>query len=203
MIPAGALSAPSALRNREPIGEVLKAWLPEAGEVVEIAAGTGEHALYFAAAFPNLVWRPTDPDETARASIAAWREAEGTPNLRPPALLDAADPASWPISRADGIVCINMIHISPWASTEGLMAGADKILPPGGILYLYGPYLEPGVETVPSNLAFDADLKRRNPAWGLRDLDVVKALATQHGLEFAARVAMPANNLSVVFRKRG
>jgi SAM-dependent methyltransferase len=199
--PPGALSAPAVARNRQPILDVLQDWLPARGEVLEIAAGTGEHALFLAAAFPTLTWRPSDPDAGARDSIEAWRQAEGSPNLMPPLALDAADPASWPVERADAVVCINMIHISPWASTIGLMTGAGRVLAPGGVLYLYGPYREAGVETAASNDAFDADLKRRNPAWGLRDLDAVEALAAEHGLAFAARVAMAANNLSVVFRK--
>jgi len=199
--PAGALIAPATLRNREPIRDVLRDWLPAKGEVLEIAAGTGEHALYLAAAFPGLTWTPTDPDAGARGSIEAWRRAEGSPNLQPPLALDAADPASWPVTKADAMLCINMIHISPWTSTLGLMRGAGRVLTTGGVLYLYGPYREAGVETAPSNEAFDMDLKRRNPAWGLRDLEAVKALTAEHGLELAARVAMPANNLSVVFRK--
>jgi hypothetical protein len=200
-IPPGARTAPSVSRNREPILEVLKQHLPQTGLVLEIASGTGEHAVGFAQGLPDLMWRPTDRDHEILASISAWREAAGTPNLLPPMVLDAGDPSRWPVSAADAIVAINMIHISPWASCEGLMAGAARVLPKGGVLYLYGPFIEPEVETAASNLAFDADLKRRNADWGLRDLAEVKALAARHGLHFAARVAMPANNLSVVFRK--
>jgi hypothetical protein len=180
---------------------VLKTCLPARGLVLEIAAGSGEHAVAGAAAFPALTWRPTDPDAEALASVAAWRGHAGLENLLPPLRLDAADPGGWPVDRADAMVNINMIHISPWAATQGLMAGAGRVLASGGVLFLYGPYIEAGVETAPSNLAFDADLKRRNPAWGLRRLEDVTALAAGHGLVLRERVAMPANNLAVVFRK--
>jgi len=199
--PPGARTSPSTARNREPILEVLRARLPANGLVLEIAAGAGEHAAYAAAALPHLQWRPTDPDPEALASIAAWRDHTALPNLLPPLRLDASDPDGWPVSRADAVVNINMIHISPWSATQGLMAGAGRVLPSGGLLYLYGPYLETGVETAPSNLAFDRSLKDRNPAWGLRRLDEVTAVAAAQGLAFVERVAMPANNLSVVFRK--
>jgi SAM-dependent methyltransferase len=201
MQPEGAFTSPATARNREPILEVLRTCLPAAGLVLEIAAGAGEHALHNAAALPGLQWQPTDPDPASLASIAAWRAAAGTPNLLPPLRLDAADPASWPVARADAIVVVNMIHISPWAATEGLMAGAGRVLPSGGILYLYGPYLETGIETAPSNLTFDASLKQRNPEWGLRDRDVVAAEAERNGLKLLQRVAMPANNLSLIFRR--
>lgn len=200
-LPPGARAAPSTARNREPILEVLKPQLPDRGLVLEIAAGAGEHAVYNAAALPGLHWQPTDPDPEALASIAAWRHHAALPNLLPPLRLDASDPGGWPVQRADAIVNINMIHISPWSATEGLMAGAARVLPPGGLLYLYGPYIETGVETAASNLAFDASLKQRNPAWGLRKLDGVIALAAAQGLTFVERVAMPANNLSVILRR--
>lgn len=175
--------------------------MPDAGLVLEIAAGAGEHAVHFARGLPNLEWRPTDPDADALVSIAAWRAQAGLPNLLEPLRLDAADPDAWPVARAQAVVNINMIHISPWAATQGLMAGASRVLPPGGVLFLYGPYLEDGVETAASNLAFDASLKARNPAWGLRRLEDVSALAALHGLTLEERVAMPANNLSLVLRK--
>ena len=200
-IPPGARTSPATARNREPILEVLKAHLPATGLVLEIASGAGEHAVGFAQALPDLMWRPTDQDVEALASIAAWREASEAPNLLEPLVLDAADPDRWPVTAADAIVAINMIHISPWKSAVGLMAGAGRILPPGGALILYGPFLEDGVDTAASNLAFDTSLKARDPAWGLRELGAVKALAARHGLSLSARVAMPANNLSVVFRK--
>ena len=199
--PPGARSSPSTARNRDPILAVLKTCLPSEGLVLEIAAGAGEHAVHNAAALPRLQWRPTDPAPDALASIAAWRAWAGLPNLLEPLRLDASDPDSWPVERADAIVNINMIHISPWAATLGLMAGAGRVLPPGGVLYLYGPYIEDGVETAPSNLAFDDSLRDRDPAWGLRRKEDVAAAAQAHGLALAARVAMPSNNLSLVFRK--
>jgi len=199
--PPGALSSPSTLRNRDPILGVLRACLPPRGLVLEIAAGAGEHALYNAAAFPGLLWRPTDADAQALASIAAWQAYAGPPNLLAPLRLDAGDPDRWPVAHADAVVNINMIHISPWSATEGLMTGAGRVLPSGGVLYLYGPYLEADTPTAPSNRAFDESLRRRDPAWGLRRLDDVTALAARHGLRLAERVAMPANNLSLVFRK--
>ena len=199
--PPGARVAPSTARNRDPILAVLKAALPAHGLVLEIAAGAGEHAVHFAAALPGLHWLPTDPDPAALASIAAWRDHAGLPNLLPPLRLDAAQPDGWPADRADAVVNINMIHISPWPAAEGLMAGAGGALPAGGPLVLYGPYVEADVETAPSNLAFDLALKRRNPAWGVRRLEDVTALAARHGLALERRVAMPADNLCLVFRK--
>lgn len=197
----GARVAPSTARNRDPILLVLKPRLPGGGLVLEIAAGAGEHAVYNAAALPGLQWRPTDADAEALASIAAWRRHAGLPNLLPPLRLDASDPDNWPVDRADAVVNINMIHISPWSATQGLMAGAGRVLPSGGVLFLYGPYLERDVRTARSNLDFDQSLRRRNPAWGIRHLDEVTAAAAAHGLELFERIAMPANNLSLVFRK--
>ena len=199
--PPGARVSPSTARNREPILQVLKPRLPATGLVLEIAAGAGEHAVYCAAALPHLQWRPTDPDPEALASIAAWRDHAALPNLLPPLRLDASDPDGWPVGRADAVVNINMVHISPWSATEGLMAGAARVLPAGAPLVLYGPYIEPDLETAPSNLDFDASLRRRNPAWGVRRLDDVTVLAARHGLVLAERIAMPANNLSLVFRR--
>jgi SAM-dependent methyltransferase len=201
MPPPGARVSPSTARNREPILQVLTPRLPASGLVLEIAAGAGEHAAYNAAALPHLQWQPTDPDPEALASIAAWRDHAALPNLLPPLRLDASDPDSWPVSHADAVVNINMIHISPWSAAEGLMAGAARVLPSGGMLCLYGPYIEPDVETAHSNQAFDRSLRDRNSAWGLRRLDEVAALAAAHGLALSERIAMPANNLSVVFRK--
>lgn len=197
-----ARSAPAVARNREPILDVLRQWLPRPGLVLELASGTGEHAVWFSRALSEVTWQPTDMDAEALASIAAWRERADLPNLAAPLRLDATAPQTWPVRRADAVVAINMIHISPWAATEGLIAGAAQILPAGGVLYLYGPYREHGAHTAPSNAAFDADLQARNPDWGVRDLDEVAALAARHGFILAARVAMPANNLSVVFRKQ-
>ncbi len=200
-LPPGALIAPAVARNREPILAVLRHVLPERGLVLEIASGSGEHAVYFAAALPGLTWQPTDADPEARDSIAAYRVAAQLPNLLPPLALDAASP-TWPVTQADVIVAINMIHIAPWASTEGLMAGAERLLPAGGVLFLYGPFREHGRHTAPSNAAFDESLRTRNREWGVRDLDEVAALASRHGFALEERVAMPANNLSVVFRRR-
>ena len=196
-----ALSSPATARNRDPILAVLRACLPERGLVLEIASGAGEPAVHMAAHLPGLTWRPTDPDLSARASIAAWAERVKLSNLLAPLALDAADPAAWPVERCDAVVCINMIHISPWSATVGLMAGAARVLPTGGVLYLYGPYLEAGVPTAPSNEAFDASLKARNPEWGLRTREAVSDEAWKNGLGLEDRVEMPANNLSLVFRK--
>jgi hypothetical protein len=178
---------------------VLRRVLEPDARVLEIASGAGEHAAFFAAALPGVRWQPSDPDAGARDSIAAWRDHAGLPNLHAPVALDAADPASWPDAPADAIVCINMAHISPWAATEGLVAGAAARLPRGGQLFLYGPYLEADVPTAPSNLAFDESLRARDPAWGLRRLEDVVALAARCGLRLAERIAMPANNLCLVF----
>ncbi|TFI57877.1 DUF938 domain-containing protein [Sphingomonas parva] len=193
-------SAPAAARNRDPIAAVLREELPARGVVLEVASGTGEHAVHFARAFPELIWQPSDPDEQARASIAAWRGAEGLGNLLAPLAIDAAA-EDWQADRADAVVCINMVHISPWSATEGLMRGAGRLLPPGGPLILYGPYRRAEVPTAPSNEAFDESLKARDPDWGLRDLAEVTAAAEARGLRFERLVEMPANNLTIVFRR--
>ncbi len=193
--------APAAARNRDPILAMLRGVLPQAGTVLEIASGSGEHIMHFAAALPGLAFQPSDPNPEARRSIAAWAAESGLANLRPPLALDAAAP-SWPVTTVDAVLCINMIHISPWAATEGLIRGAAAILPPDGPLYLYGPYRRAGVTTAPSNEAFDLDLRGRNPAWGLRELEAVAALATAAGFLGPAVTEMPANNLSIVFRRR-
>jgi hypothetical protein len=194
-------TAPSALRNREPIVAVLREELPASGVVLEIASGTGEHAIHFAEAFPELEWQPTDPDETARTSIAAWREETGLGNVHSPLLLDAADPDAWPVQQADAMLCINMVHISPWDASEGLFAGAGRLLAPGAPLILYGPYLEDAVETAPSNLAFDEWLKAKDARFGIRRIEDIDELAARHGLAKTHRVEMPANNLLLVYRK--
>jgi cyclopropane fatty-acyl-phospholipid synthase-like methyltransferase len=180
---------------------VLETRLPAGARVLEIASGAGEHAVFLARALPQIRWRPTDRDADARASIAAWQAAADLPNLEAPLALDASDPDGWPDEPANAIVCINMIHIAPWAAAEGLMAGAGARLPSGGRLFLYGPFVEADVPTAPSNLAFDESLRARNAAWGLRRLDDVVALAQRHGLRLAERIAMPANNLTLVFVK--
>lgn len=192
--------APATGRNRDPILAVLRRILPPAGLVLEIASGTGEHAVHFARHLPGLAWQPSDPSPEARASIAAWTVSEALPNVLPPLPLDAlAKP--WPLARADAIICINMIHISPWEATEGLMTQAGQLLGPGGVLYLYGPFRRPPRELEPGNLAFDQDLKRRDPRWGLRTVDDVAACARANGLLPGEVVEMPANNISVVFHK--
>lgn len=193
-------SAPAALRNRDPILAVLREVLPKTGLVLEIASGTGEHATHFARALPGLAWQPSDPDPAARASVAGWAAAEGLGNLRPPLALDAAA-EDWAIDRADAILCINMIHISPWEATEGLMRGAGRLLPPSGPLVLYGPYRRADRPIEPSNAAFDEDLRRRDPRWGLRQLEDVADCAARAGLLLDRVIEMPANNLTAVFRK--
>lgn len=198
--PRGALASPAVARNTAAILEVLRAHLPARGRVLEVAAGSGEHAVAFAAALPRLEWTPSDPSAEARASIAAWATAADLPNLRPAVALDVLDPATWPDEPAQALVCINMIHISPWEATEGLMRLAGRALGPGGLLALYGPYREAGVELAPSNAAFDASLKARDPAWGLRDRDVVAAAALAEGLALTLRREMPSNNIMLLFR---
>lgn len=195
--------APATQRNREPIRQVLAEILPDSGRVLEIAAGSGEHAVHFAAAFPGLSWQPSDPEPAARASIAAWAAEAGLANLAPPLALDAADP-DWPARTAppyDALICINMIHIAPWRACLGLLAGAGRVLAPGGALYLYGPYRRDGAHTAPSNAAFDAGLRAADPEHGVRDLEEVVAVAGRAGLAFDRLVEMPANNLSVIFRR--
>jgi len=191
-------SAPAAQRNREPILGVLREALPDSGTVLEVASGTGEHVAFFARELPGLAWQPSDPSSEMRDSIAAW--STGLDNVLVPLALDAAA-EEWPLSRAEAIVCINMTHISPWAATEGLMRGAGRILAGGAPLVLYGPYRRAGRELEPSNEAFDADLKQRDSSWGLRLVEDVADCATRNGLRLERVVEMPANNLSLVFRK--
>jgi SAM-dependent methyltransferase len=193
-------NAPAAERNKQPILEVLAPLLPASGEVLEIASGTGQHAAHFAAALPGLRWRPSDPDPAARASIAARIADEKLANVGAPLDLDVTR-QPWPLERADAVVCINMIHISPWAATGALMQGSARILPAGGLLFLYGPYRRGGAHTAPSNEAFDASLRAQDPAWGVRDLETVAGVAASAGFSLEKVVAMPANNLSVVFRR--
>ena len=195
-------SAPAALRNREPIADVLADWLPSSGTVLEIASGTGEHAVHFARTFPNLDWQPSDIHAEALASLRAWRDEAGLPNLRPPLALDAAS-ADWPIERANAVLSINMVHISPWASALGLLDGAAKRLRGGGPLIIYGPWIVDGVPTVQSNLAFDADLRRRNPEWGLRRVEEFAAAGAARGLMLCEHRGMPANNMMLLFRRAG
>jgi SAM-dependent methyltransferase len=192
--------APAAERNREPIAAVLRQVLPERGKVLEVASGTGQHAAFFAGLFPNLRWQPSDPDPEALESIRAWRAGVGLANLLEPVGLDAAAKL-WPVERADAIVCVNMVHISPWAVTQGLMRGTGRVLAAGAPLILYGPYRRAEVPTAPSNEAFDASLRARNPEWGLRQLAAVAAEAEANGLVFERLFEMPANNVTIVFRR--
>ena len=193
-------SAPATARNRDPILAVLRRVLPPEGLVLEVACGTGEHAAYFAPRLPGRVWQPTDPSPEARASADAWAASLAAPNLRPALPLDASA-ADWPLRAADAVFCCNMIHISPWASALGLVAGAGRLLPVGGPLILYGPF-RVGGEMVESNVRFDAWLRGQDPAWGVRDLEAVEAAALAAGLALEEVVPMPANNLTVILRRR-
>jgi hypothetical protein len=175
--------------------------LPPAGIVLEIASGTGEHAVFFGRRLPHLTWQPTDLDAAARASIVAWAAEAGVANVEAPLALDASQP-NWPIDRADAVIAVNMVHISPWVATVGLLIGAARVLPAGAPLVLYGPYKRDGQHTAPSNEAFDQNLRRQNPAWGVRDLETVVETADAAGLTLAEIAPMPANNLGLVFRRR-
>jgi SAM-dependent methyltransferase len=195
------LYAPAAARNRDAILAVLRDHLPARGLVLELASGSGEHLAHFAGQLPDLMFQPSDPDDAARASIDAWTAAAGAANLRPALALDATA-GDWPIAAADAVLCINMIHIAPWRAAEGLIAGAARILPPGrGLLYLYGPFKRAGTHTAPSNQAFDTSLRAQNAAWGVRDLEAVGALAAAAGFGAPQIASMPANNLSLIFRR--
>jgi len=200
--PQGARVSPAAARNTGPILEILRLHLAARARVLEIASGSGEHAVAFARALPATAWTPSDPSADARASIAAWAAQAGLPNLNPPLVLDAAAPETWPGEVFHAVVCANMIHISPWVATEGLMAGAARVLTdPGGLLVLYGPFQEADAPLAPSNAAFDDSLKARDADWGLRDRDAVVALARSNHLHLTRRVEMPANNLMLLFRR--
>ncbi|QIK96224.1 DUF938 domain-containing protein [Sphingomonas sp. HDW15A] len=192
-------SAPAAARNVEPIGDVLAEWLPKSGTVLEIASGTGEHALAFALRFPELTWQPSDPDPLALASIAAWAK-DGPSNLRSPIVLDASS-GDWPLSQADAILNINMVHISPWSAALGLLDGAARLLDIGAPLIMYGPWLEKDVDPAPSNLAFDQSLKARDSSWGLRLVEDFAAEAETRGFRLEERRHMLANNLMLLFVK--
>ena len=195
------LSSPAAQRNREPIAAVLADWLPDSGLVLEVASGSGEHVVHFAQAFPQLEWQPSDPDPQALLSIEAWRTDSGLANLREPVILDASA-ETWPVDAAEAVLNINMVHISPWAAALGLLDGAARVLAPGGKLILYGPWTVEGFQTAPSNIAFDADLKRRNPAWGLRKVEEFAAEAEKRDLLLADQREMPANNRMLLFIRR-
>jgi hypothetical protein len=194
------LYAPAVARNRQPILDVLKQHLPARGLVLEVASGTGEHVVHFARGCPDLVFQPSDPDAAHRASIDAWTAALGLVNVRPAIALDVTAEV-WPVAAADALLCSNMIHIAPWTAAIGLMRGAGRVLPPGGLLFLYGPYKRGGQHTARSNAAFDAGLRVQNPTWGVRDLEAVASLAADNGFAQPTIVQMPANNLSLVFRK--
>jgi SAM-dependent methyltransferase len=195
------LVAPAAERNKDPIVAVLKTLLPATGSVLEIASGTGQHVVHFARALPHLQWLPSDVSAEALASIEAWLASERLPNVGPPIRLDVLE-RPWPVDGAlDAIVCINLIHISPWPVTAALFAGASEKLRAAGIVYLYGPYKRQGRHTAPSNDAFDRSLRAQDPAWGVRNLEDVIDTASRAGFEHITTVEMPANNLSVAFRK--
>lgn len=204
-------SAPAAVRNREPIADVLSQWLPDSGLVLEIASGTGEHAVYFAERFPQLTWQPSDVHADALTSIVAWREATRLPNIREPIIIDASSP-DWTIDRADAVlrensgfdvvVNLNMVHISPWSAAIGLLNGAARVLKRGGALILYGPWLKGDIETAPSNLIFDRQLRELDPEWGLRRVEDFEAEALALGFALEQVRQMPANNLMLLFRKK-
>ena len=198
--PASGLHFPATQRNREPILAVLSRVLPAAGVVLEVASGSGEHATYFAPRLPGIVWQPSDRDPTLLASIAAHAAASGVANIRPPLALDIED-ETWPVARADAVVAINLIHIAPWKTGLALLRGAAAVLSANGPLYLYGPFMRGGRHTAPSNDSFDRSLRRQDPSWGVRDLDAVAKAAEFHGFMLDDAIEMPANNLSVVFRK--
>lgn len=191
--------APATARNSDPLAKVLAKELPDRGLVLEVASGTGEHAVFMARRFPHLEWQPSDRDTAALDSVDAWAQEAGFGNLRPAIELDAAG-AKWPVDHADAVLCVNMVHISPWAATQGLFSGSADILAGDAPLILYGPYFEPGVETAPSNLAFDSSLRGRDPTWGLRTLAAMDELAARSGFHRTATHHMPANNLTLVYR---
>lgn len=193
--------APAAERNKAPIAAILREVLPARGLVLEIASGSGQHAVYFARSFPALVWQPSDVDRAALDSIEEYRQEAGLANLRAPMCVDASGERGWPLTAADAIVCINMVHIAPWAACLGVLRGAARILPSGGPLVLYGPYSIDGDFTAPSNVAFDERLRAENPAWGVRELRAIERAASDVGLALERVVALPANNHLAVFRQ--
>jgi SAM-dependent methyltransferase len=195
------LVSPSAERNKGPIADLLKRVLPDHGTVLEISSGTGQHAVHFAREMPDLVWQPSERDEPSLQSIERWMAAENLPNILAPLRIDVTE-LPWPVGDAAAIVCLNMIHIAPWSAAEGLIQGAESILAQGGILFLYGPYRREGRPTAPSNEAFDEQLRSRNPEWGLRSVEDVARHARLHGFGPPEIHEMPANNLSLVFRRQ-
>jgi hypothetical protein len=201
VLPSDRLFSPSAERNRGPISEVLSQVLPEHGVVLEVGSGTGQHLVQFARALPNLTWQPSERDADCLKSIKAWLAVEALSNVRPPLHLDVTV-LPWPIASAAALVCINMIHIAPWAATEALFQGSKSLLCSGGLLCLYGPFKRHGQHTSPSNKSFDQLLRRQDPKWGVRDLDDVSRLANEAGLDLQQTREMPSNNLTLVFAKR-
>jgi hypothetical protein len=193
--------SPSAEKNQAPIARVLAGVLPSSGRVLEVASGSGQHVIHFAREFPHLVWQPSDADPLAIASIEAWRREAALPNILPAIALDASS-SDWPIGAAEAVLSINMTHISPWAATVGLVAGAARVLATGAPLVLYGPYVVEGRETAPSNVAFDASLRAKDPSWGVRSLGEVVAAARPVGLELERFFDMPGNNITIVLRRR-
>ncbi len=193
--------APATLRNRDAIADVLARELPPSGTVLEIASGSGEHAVYFADRFAQLIWQPSDPAPDALASITAYRAEYAGENLGEPIALDASAPSEWPVDQVDAILCCNMVHISPWKATEGLFEGAARVMTQEGKMLLYGPYFEAEVVPAESNLAFDAGLRQRDPSWGIRQVSDIDALAENSGLVRRARYEMPANNLMLVYNR--
>ena len=196
----GPFNVPAAERNKVFILQALRGCVPPSGAVLEIASGTGQHVVHFAKALRTLIWLPSEPDAGLRESIETRLRREALDNVRAPLNLDVRR-RPWPVTEVDAIVCINMIHVAPWAATRALLEGAAEVLGDGGLLFLYGPYRRGGAHTAPSNAAFDARLRAENPAWGVRDLDAVEALGAQAGVFLDKVIEMPANNLSVVFRR--
>ena len=196
----GRLRAPAAARNREPILEVLRRVLPAQGTVLEIGSGSGEHAVFFAAALPGVTWQPTEPDEMLRRSIVAWTRSSGAVNVKEPLALDVHQ-ARWPVAAADAMLAVNVVHVSPWSAVPALFAGASRLLDTGRPLVLYGPWFRTGEPAAPGNVRFDATLRAHDPAWGVREVAAAAEVAATHGLRLDETVEMPANNLMLVFRR--
>ena len=195
------LESAAAERNKQPITEALAGVLPPSGLVLEIASGTGQHAEHFARAYPDLEWQPSEPDDETRAALATRVQRAELPNLRAPLAFDVHSNTT-PVPSAQAVICINMIHIAPWSACEALLRHASVLLPPGAPLFVYGPFTRDGLHTAPSNAAFDSSLRARNASWGVRDLTDVDGLARAYGFTLALTMAMPANNFSIVWRRR-
>jgi len=192
---------PATERNRDPILSVLKRFLPPEGEVLEIASGSGEHVVHFAKAYPDIKWQPSDLEEDCLKSILSWKDHLSLENIQPPLSLNTTQSENWPQNQFDALICINMVHISPWEATLGLMEKAAHHVKSGGFLYLYGPYLVDGEHTAPSNISFEGWLKQKDERFGVRDMGEVAAVAVANDLVLEATIAMPANNFSLVFRR--